>query len=231
MEYLSQLLGGTTGAAVPLLNYAYGGECCCMPVMTRIWLMRSCASNHARCHHRQCSHELGRARYRRANRSIPKPTRGARHKVPRRPIQYVSVCTASRKYVRAEAALLACAVTASTNSVSMIMQAYTHPGNPLYHNDAAAFTALTQSARALFTQLRWLVPAGAGTMAPDFLVLPIMPLDLTSRGQYLATSANEKVDVIRNFTRAYNQVMMEEAQKFATELGARGQVFTYDFPS
>jgi hypothetical protein len=86
---------------------------------------------------------------------------------------------------------------------------------------------------SVLDQLAWLIPPKSqqGAVAPDFFILPIVPLELVSRAQYLARKGDMDVSVVTELTQTYNSVLMDGLPKLAATLGDRGNVFTYDIPS
>lgn len=122
---------------------------------------------------------------------------------------------------------------ASTNDITMELSYMASPTNPSPRNVTFAVQRITASANSLIQQLGWLIPPRSqkGAVAPDLLVLPIIPLELTSRARYLAMKGNLDVSVIKVLTQTYNQVLMDGLKSLANDLGERGNVYTYDIPS
>jgi phospholipase/lecithinase/hemolysin len=92
---------------------------------------------------------------------------------------------------------------------------------------------ISQAASSLNRQLAGLIPSDASLIAPDFLILPILPLELTLRASELAGQYGTNADLLRDLTIQYNNVLMEGAKAISSSLGSgsRGNVFTYDVPS
>lgn len=88
---------------------------------------------------------------------------------------------------------------------------------------------INESAQALVTSLLNLVPAQG--VAPDFLILPVVPLEDTPIMREVAKALNATTDVCRQLTEQYNTVLMDGAAQVAQKLGSRGNVFTYDIPT
>jgi phospholipase/lecithinase/hemolysin len=107
------------------------------------------------------------------------------------------------------------------------------PSNPHPRNVTAALASATRSAQSLINQLSWLIPPTSqkGAIAPDFLVLPIVPLEEVSRAQYLARKGDMDISVVKQLVQTYNSVLMDGLDYLAKTLGDRGNVFTYDIPS
>jgi phospholipase/lecithinase/hemolysin len=119
--------------------------------------------------------------------------------------------------------------TASTNDVTADFRNYLLSNTPVMNNQTDALAVITRSAQALVSDLMDLIPAQG--VAPDFLILPVVPLEDTPIMRVVAKDLNASTAVCKLVTERFNTVLMEGAAQIATQLGSRGNVFTYDIPS
>lgn len=90
-----------------------------------------------------------------------------------------------------------------------------------------AIREIARSAQVLVDQLTWL--ADEKYACPDFLIFPILPVELTPKnlkGQTAAGVPNS--DAMRAITQKYNEVLMAGAQNIANSIKGRGNVYTFD---
>lgn len=108
-----------------------------------------------------------------------------------------------------------------------------NPQNPHPRNVTDAVSRITAAAQSLVRQLLWLIPPASqtGAIAPDFYIVPIDQLALTSRAQYLASKGKMDISVVTLLSQTFNSVLMAGLPTLTAALGNRGNVFTYDFPS
>lgn len=95
----------------------------------------------------------------------------------------------------------------------------------------SALEEITKSAESLINQLKSLVPRRkSGRVAPDFLIFPILPVDLAPQSIKSAAKLGTDANAIKAITEKYNEVLMNGAGQLARRLGKRGNVFVYDVP-
>lgn len=119
---------------------------------------------------------------------------------------------------------------ASTNPITGTFLRFWDPEDSAYQNETAAMEIISESATSLTTQLEGLIPSDTTLIAPDFLILPILPFQITPRARVLAEPHNTTIDMFQTITEQYNRVLLEGAQALSDRLspGSRGNVFTYD---
>lgn len=122
------------------------------------------------------------------------------------------------------------AMFTTTNDITATFRDYLSAGSPIYQNRTAALSVISQSAQSLVNQLAGLIPSDTSAMAPDYLILPILPVELTPQSRQIAVDAAATTDAVRDITRRYNSVLLDGASSIAGRLGSRGSVFTYDVP-
>jgi hypothetical protein len=122
------------------------------------------------------------------------------------------------------------AMFTTTNDIMATFNNYLDSTNPIYHNNESASAVISQSAQSLINQLYTLIPANSSDVAPDYLILPILPVELTPFAKSTALQGGTSTDAVRDITRQYNAVLMEGARAIAKRLGSRGNVYTYDVP-
>jgi len=131
-------------------------------------------------------------------------------------------------YTRGVKSLVAMFTT--TNDIMATFNNYLDSTNPLYHNNGSAAAVISQSAQSLVNQLYTLIPANSSDVAPDYLILPILPVELTPFAKTTAREGGVNTNAVRDITRQYNAVLMDGARALAKRLGSRGNVYTYDVP-
>lgn len=119
---------------------------------------------------------------------------------------------------------------ASTNPIIGTFVRFWDSDDLIYQNRSAAMDVISQAALSLTRQLSGLIPSDTSLIAPDFLILPILPVEITPRARELAEQYNTTIDMVRDITIRYNEVMLEGAKDISASLGrdSRGNVFTYD---
>lgn len=122
------------------------------------------------------------------------------------------------------------AMFTTTNDITATFRDYLSSSSPIYQDRAAALSVIEQSAQSLINQLLNLIPSNFTAIAPDYLILPILPVELTPQSKQIAQDANTTTDAVRDITRRYNSVLMAGANTIANRLASRGNVFTYDVP-
>ena len=128
----------------------------------------------------------------------------------------------------------------TTNDINSVWRNYLDPSNADYANLTTARSVIRQSASQFIEELRALIPrTGVNASssaydrmqkAPDFLILPILPVELTPQSRQLARDANMTVEGVAEITKAYNTALVQGARSLASTLGSRGNVFTHDVP-
>jgi hypothetical protein len=119
----------------------------------------------------------------------------------------------------------------TTNDITATFRDYVNPSSSIYQKKDAALSVIRQSAQSFINQLGGLIPNDTSALAPDYLILPILPVEVTPTGKNLARDANTNTEFLAEISFAYNKVLMEGAQSIAARLGSRGTVFTYDVPA
>lgn len=122
------------------------------------------------------------------------------------------------------------ALFTTTNDITATFKDYVTSGSGIYQDSAGAMNVITQSAQSLIRELATLIPSNASDVAPDYLILPILPVELTPKVKGVAAQANVTTDMARDITRRYNSVLLNGARSLAKQLDTRGSVFTYDVP-
>lgn len=122
------------------------------------------------------------------------------------------------------------AMFTTTNDITATFRDYLDPNNPIYHDRAGALNIITQSAQSLIRQLATLIPSDTSAVAPDYVILPILPVELTPLIIRTASEANVTTDMARDIGWRYNDVLLPGARSLAKQLGSRGSVYTYDVP-
>lgn len=122
------------------------------------------------------------------------------------------------------------AMFTTTNDITATFRDFLSSTSSIYQNRSAALSVISQSAQSLVNQLGNLIPADSNATAPDYLILPILPVELTPQSNQIARDANTTTDAIRDITRRYNSVLLQGAKDIAARLGPRGRVYTYDVP-
>ena len=115
----------------------------------------------------------------------------------------------------------------TTNDINSVWRNYLDATNPAHLDMSVALSTISDSARLLISDLSRLIPARNRT-APDFLILPILPVELTPQSRQLARDANTTTDSIAQITTRYNEVLLAGARNLSQTLGDRGNVITYD---
>jgi hypothetical protein len=93
-----------------------------------------------------------------------------------------------------------------------------------------AFDDIVQTASAFLTELNTLIPEDSSLVAPDFLIFPVPPVDLTPGALQKAAQAGTDTKAIKEIAATYNAELMRGAQILKQRLGNRGNVFVYDIP-
>jgi hypothetical protein len=119
----------------------------------------------------------------------------------------------------------------TTNDITATFRDYLDPNSGIYQNLSAALSVGRQSALSFINQLTGLIPNSTSAVAPDYLILPILPVELAPQSMQIASDANTSTDAIKEITRQYNIALIGGAKTIANRLGSRGTVFTYDVPS
>lgn len=122
------------------------------------------------------------------------------------------------------------AMFTTTNDITATFRDYLSLTSGIYQNRSSAMSVISQSAQSLVNQLARLIPSDTSATAPDYLILPILPVELSPQSRQLAADANATTDAIGDITRQYNRVLLDGARSIARQLGSRGSVFTYDVP-
>lgn len=122
------------------------------------------------------------------------------------------------------------AMFTTTNDITATFRDYLNPTSGIYQNRTGALDVITRSAQSLVDQLYTLIPSNNSTIAPDYLILPILPVELSPQSRQIAGDANDTTDAVRDITRQYNSVLLSGARSIARRLGSRGSVYTYDVP-
>lgn len=122
------------------------------------------------------------------------------------------------------------AMFTTTNDITATFRDYLSPTSGIYQNLTSALNIISQSAQSLVNQLATLIPSDTSAVAPDYLILPILPVELTPQSRQIAADANVTTDAVRDITRQYNSVLLNGARSIARRLGSRGNVYTYDVP-
>lgn len=123
------------------------------------------------------------------------------------------------------------AMFTTTNDITATYRDFLNSASSIHNDINAALSVITQSAQSLVRQLSGLIPTDRTATAPDFLILPILPVELAPQSRDLALQAGTTTDAVRRITQQYNNVLMKGAQDIASQLGSRGSVFTYDVPA
>ena len=129
-------------------------------------------------------------------------------------------------------------LTASTNDITLEFMKLAASANATADDPngellAPNLAVLERSAQSLLTQLASLIPSASqvGAVAPDFLILPIIPLGLSVRGNDLVRSEGIGEARFRQLVTRYNDVLIKGLTSLAESLGDRGKVCTYDIPA
>lgn len=123
------------------------------------------------------------------------------------------------------------AMFTTTNDITTTFRDYLNSSSPFYHDRSKAMNLIMDSAQSLVNQLAGLIPSNTSATAPDFLILPILPVDLTPSMKEVAKNAQVAMTIAQALTMQYNSILMEGAKSIARRLGSRGNVFTYDVPA
>ena len=121
----------------------------------------------------------------------------------------------------------------TTNDINSVWSFYLDSTHPGYGDLPIALYIIEASARELIANLSRLIPSENETdhATPDFLILPILPVELTPQSRRIAREAGTTTDIVAEITNRYNEVLMEGARNLSTVLGTRGSVYTYDVPA
>lgn len=130
------------------------------------------------------------------------------------------------------------AMFTTTNDISTTFSDYLRNDTSVSGNLNASLAVIASSAQSLVNQLRGLIPSNnsnTGAIAPDYLILPILPVNLATQSRNIARDQgrqwNEVEPIMKTITERYNSVLMQGARSLASTLGNRGTVFTYDVPA
>jgi hypothetical protein len=93
-----------------------------------------------------------------------------------------------------------------------------------------AHADIRQTVAKFLTALDTLVPEDRTKKAPDFLIFPIVPVELTPISIYEALSAGTDTKAIKEMADTYNEELEHGARILKQRLGDRGNVFVYDIP-
>lgn len=123
------------------------------------------------------------------------------------------------------------AMFTTTNDITATFRDLRDPASAIHQNYTRAIDVITQSAASVINQLYTLIPSDVSAVAPDFLILPIIPVHLAPQSALIANqTASGDTDSIRQITREYNNALLKGAKAIAQRLGSRGNVYTYDVP-
>lgn len=123
------------------------------------------------------------------------------------------------------------AMFTTTNDITVTFKEFNNRTDQHYQDRTVAWSAITRSAQSLVNQLQALIPNDTSAIAPDFLIMPILPVEMAPTSSEIAEGLKTTMDVMREVTKEYNKILMEGAKGIARELGSRGTVYTYDVPS
>jgi len=130
------------------------------------------------------------------------------------------------------------AMFTTTNDISTTFSDYLRNDTSVSGNLNASLAVIASSAQSLVEQLRGLIPStssSTGAVAPDYLVLPILPVNLATQSRNIARDQGRRWSdvepIMKAITERYNRVLMQGARSLASALGNRGTVFTYDVPA
>lgn len=123
------------------------------------------------------------------------------------------------------------AMFTTTNDITITFKEFNNRTDQRYQDRAVAWSAITRSAQSLVNQLQALIPNDTSATAPDFLIMPIFPVEMAPTSSEIVEGLKTTMDVMREVTKEYNKILMEGAKEIARQLGSRGTVYTYDVPS
>ena len=108
---------------------------------------------------------------------------------------------------------------------------YLQPGSAVYGEGISAIQSVQQAAHVIVSNAFKLEPTPERTdrPLPDFVILPLHPLELSPRGGRLARMYGGNIDFLRDLTIEFNKVLMANGPVISRGNGT-GNVYTYDVP-
>lgn len=92
-----------------------------------------------------------------------------------------------------------------------------------------AIQTVQQAARQLLIELATLLSTPADPKpSPDFVILPLYPLELAPRAGRLAEMYGSDTNFLKDLTVEYNKALMDAARRLSTTRGFTGNVFSVD---
>lgn len=123
------------------------------------------------------------------------------------------------------------AMFTTTNDITVTFKEFNNRTDQHCQDRDVAWSAITRSAESLINQLHGLIPEDTSATAPDYLIMPILPVEMAPTSTEIVEGLQTTMDVMREVTKEYNKILMRGAQEIARQLGSRGTVYTYDVPS
>lgn len=121
-------------------------------------------------------------------------------------------------------------VSAGMLDVYQAWERYLSRESPYYNRRDLAIQSVQQAAPQLMYTMQALVPTDQPSLpSPDFVILPLHPLELSPRGGRLARMYGGNVGFLRDLTVEFNKALIANA-RVLSESENSGNVYTVDVP-